>query len=383
VGCKHSDPQDPAALPITRQRRAYRSHAQRDRHTRRRSAAAARRRTHRRAAAPASKIILLGVLRRHVLGLASATDFARTWSTGSSGPGDRVLDVGCGTGYFTRMMAEAVTFAGPAMGVDPSREAIARARRLTRVANCAFSEGIAQALDAPDGSFDVVVSSLVVHHLPDTLRPPALREMVHLLPPGGRVLIADSRPPTSRIGRHLIGPFTSPAMQNNPVHLLDRMVREAGFEQVRNGDVQPWIRYVQGMKPTGAPQARPRASPTMAPRARNAWPRLSRIRPANDRETSRNDGNGSSIESAGQEPDLGIAAGSEIGSENTLKVETRVQIPLGLPGNAQVRRAVRRRLSRHSFPSRTRPTADHLPSLTCTQELAPEPSRSGSKRRHA
>ena len=69
------------------------------------------------------------------------------------------------------MMAEAVTFAGPAMGVDPSREAIARARRFTRVAKCAFSEGIAQPLDAPDGSYDVVVSSLVVHHLPDTLRP--------------------------------------------------------------------------------------------------------------------------------------------------------------------------------------------------------------------
>jgi hypothetical protein len=58
------------------------------------------------------------------------------------------------------------------MGVDSSREAIARARRLTRVANRAFSEGVAQALDAPDGSYDIVVSSLVVNHLPDTLRPP-------------------------------------------------------------------------------------------------------------------------------------------------------------------------------------------------------------------
>ena len=85
---------------------------------------------------------------------------------------------------FTRVMAEPVRSALTAMGMDPSREAIARARRLTRVANCAFSEGIAQALDAPDGSYDVVVSSLVVHHLPDTLRPPALREMVHVLPPG-------------------------------------------------------------------------------------------------------------------------------------------------------------------------------------------------------
>ena len=94
----------------------------------------------------------------------------------------------------------------------------------------------------------------MVHHLPKTLRPPALGEIVRVLRPRGRVLnIADFRSPTSRIGRHLIGPFTSPALQNNPVHLLDGMVREAGFEQVRNGDVHPWIRYVQGMKPTSAP----------------------------------------------------------------------------------------------------------------------------------
>jgi hypothetical protein len=63
----------------------------------------------------------------------------------------------------------------------------------------------------------------------------------------------------------------------------------------------------------------------------------SRIRPANDRETSGNDGNGRSIESAGQAPDSGIAAGSEIDPENTLKVETRVRTPLGLQAKAQVR----------------------------------------------
>jgi hypothetical protein len=38
------------------------------------------------------------------------------------------------------------------------------------------------------------------------------------------------------------------------------------------------------------------------------------------------------MESAGQEPDSRIVAGSEIGPENTLKVETRVRTPLGLPG---------------------------------------------------
>ena len=64
--------------------------------------------------------------------------------------------------------------------------------------------------------------------------------------------------------------------------------------------------------------------------ASNRCPRSSRIRPANDRETSRNDRNGWSIESAGQQPDSAIAAGSEIGPDNTLKVETRVRTPLGL-----------------------------------------------------
>jgi ubiquinone/menaquinone biosynthesis C-methylase UbiE len=137
--------------------------------------------------------------------------------------------------------------------VDPSREVIARARRLTRVANCSFSEGTAEALDVPDGSYDVVVSSMMIHHLPETLRPQAIREMFRVLCPGGRVLVADFRPPTSRIGRYLIGPVISSAMLSNPVHLLDPMIREAGFEQVRSGDIPPWIRYVQPAKPTSAP----------------------------------------------------------------------------------------------------------------------------------
>lgn len=179
--------------------------------------------------------------------------FTRLAALSGTRPADRVLDVGCGTGYFTRVMAEAVTSAGTALGVDPSREVIARARRLTRRANCSFSEGIAETLDAPNGSYDVVVSSLMIHHLPETMRPQAISEMFRVLRPGGRVLIADFRPRTSRIGRHLIGLVTSPAMQKNPVHLLDPMVREAGFEQVRSGDLHPWILYVQAVKPTSAP----------------------------------------------------------------------------------------------------------------------------------
>jgi ubiquinone/menaquinone biosynthesis C-methylase UbiE len=176
--------------------------------------------------------------------------FARLAAASGARPGDRVLDVGCGSGYFTRVMAKAVAPAGTAQGVDPSGEAITRARSLTRLANCTFSDGVAEALDAPDGSYDVVVSSLTMHHLPETLRPQAIREMFRVLRHGGSVLIADSRRPATRVGRHLMSRH-SPAMANNPVDLIETMVREAGFEQLRCGDLRPWMHYVQARKPAG------------------------------------------------------------------------------------------------------------------------------------
>jgi hypothetical protein len=58
--------------------------------------------------------------------------------------------------------------------------------------------------------------------------------------------------------------------------------------------------------------------------------------------------------------DSGIAAGSEIGPENTLKVETRVRTPLGLPAKAQVRRPVE---SAQSLNAVVRATHVPLPSL--------------------
>jgi ubiquinone/menaquinone biosynthesis C-methylase UbiE len=177
--------------------------------------------------------------------------FTRLAAASGARPGDRVLDVGCGTGYFTRVMAEAVAPDGSAHGVDPSAESIAQAERLTRLANCTFSGGIAEALDAPDGVYDVVVTSLMIHHLPEALRPRAIGEMFRVLRPGGSVLVADSRPPATPIGRYLVRAH-SPAMAENPVDLVAPMVREAGFEQLRSGDLRPWIHYVQALKPAGA-----------------------------------------------------------------------------------------------------------------------------------
>ena len=66
------------------------------------------------------------------------------------------------------------------------------------------------------------------------------------------MLIAEFQLPAKGIRRRLMGPMISPVMRHNPVHLLEPMVQEAGFEQIRSGNLAPWTRYVQAVKPTKA-----------------------------------------------------------------------------------------------------------------------------------
>jgi ubiquinone/menaquinone biosynthesis C-methylase UbiE len=190
--------------------------------------------------------VFFGGRRRRVFGRLAAQSGAR--------PEHRVLDVGCGTGYFTRMMAQAVAPGGTAHGVDPSVEAISHAKRTTRLDNCTFATGVAEALDAPDGSYDIVVSSLMIHHLPEALRPRAASEMFRVLRPGGSVLVAEFRPPASRIGRRVIKALTGHhTMAENRVDLLEPMIRAAGFDQLCSGGIRPWTYYIQARKPAAGP----------------------------------------------------------------------------------------------------------------------------------
>ncbi|MGW1621184.1 class I SAM-dependent methyltransferase [Streptomyces sp. NPDC002172] len=100
----------------------------------------------------------------------------------------------------------------------------------------------------PDDSFDAVVTSLMLHHLPEGLRPAALREMRRVLRPGGRLPVVEFRPPRSRLGRHLVHGGVGHVMSHNRVDLLGDLVTDAGFEIHGHGDVRPWLTYVQAAR---------------------------------------------------------------------------------------------------------------------------------------
>ena len=166
--------------------------------------------------------------------------------------GQRVLDVGCGTGYFARMLAQAVGADGLVVGVDASPEMIAYAsRRAGRTRNCQFQVGTAESLGFPAGHFDAVVSSLFIHHLPEDLQVTALREMRRVLRPGGTLLVADAQIP--RAGRwHLLAAITGHLHMAQMVPQLEPLAAQADFAEIRSGEAPPWLRYIQAVKSADA-----------------------------------------------------------------------------------------------------------------------------------
>src|SRR2546423_8910061 len=68
-----------------------------------------------------------------------------------AGPGDRVLDVGCGSGYLAGLAAARVAPGGSVVGIDASEEMVAYARRAVGTESCRFEVGTAQALPFADG----------------------------------------------------------------------------------------------------------------------------------------------------------------------------------------------------------------------------------------
>jgi ubiquinone/menaquinone biosynthesis C-methylase UbiE len=147
--------------------------------------------------------------------------------------GDRVLDVGCGTGEVT-LAAKARAKHGQVYGIDPAPEMIAVAGRKAarKKLEIDFRVGVIEALPFPDSSIDVVTSSLMMHHLPENLKVRGLAEIYRVLKPGGRLLIADFMRPTGSFTNHLLIVFTRHQRLQKGIEDLQALLQNAGFGQV-------------------------------------------------------------------------------------------------------------------------------------------------------
>jgi ubiquinone/menaquinone biosynthesis C-methylase UbiE len=154
-------------------------------------------------------------------------------------PGDSVLDVGSSSGYLTGRLAAAVGPSGRVTGVDPSKPAIAYARRHAR-SGMTYTVGVAQDLGLPDASFDIVTCTLAMHHIPARQRQAAFAEMYRVTRPGGRLLTADLAP-LLRFGRQR-------EPQASAADPLRDLAATAGYLVDSAGQL-PLLRYIVAVRP--------------------------------------------------------------------------------------------------------------------------------------
>lgn len=155
-------------------------------------------------------------------------------------PGERVLDVACGTGVVARLAADRVGPSGTvaALDLNPAMLSVARSLPSTRAA-IRWYETSAESIPLPDDAFDVVLCQLGLQFVAD--KSAALREMRRVLAPGGRVLVT-TPPPNAffdaldeAMTRHVgsdAGAFVRMVFSLNDPAIIERLFRDARFADV-------------------------------------------------------------------------------------------------------------------------------------------------------
>jgi len=171
-------------------------------------------------------------------------------------PGEKVLDVGCGTGSLAIAARRRVSASGTVAGIDPAPEMVARARQkaVSASSDVRFETAVIESLPFDSGEFDVVLSSLMIHHLPKRIRPAAFAEVHRVLKPSGRFLAVDFKPPSGAVGRFFTSLGFGHRMTRNDICNNIPMLEAAGFRVQSEGPTRSWmLSYILlGKAPTAA-----------------------------------------------------------------------------------------------------------------------------------
>jgi SAM-dependent methyltransferase len=166
-------------------------------------------------------------------------------------PGDRVLDVACGTGIVARLAAQRLSGTGRVVGVDVSAPMLAVAREVAP--EIEWRAGDASALPLLDGEqFDVVVSQQGLQFFPD--RAAAAREMRRALAPDGRVAVSTWRSDAAfpvllelrRVAERHVGAVVDRRHGFGEAGRVEALLLDAGFSDVRSKTVSRSIRFDDG-----------------------------------------------------------------------------------------------------------------------------------------
>ena len=139
--------------------------------------------------------------------------------------GSLIVDVGCGTGRFCEPLAE--RFSARVLGVDPSEQMLAEARKKSNGDRVEFRRSSAEALPLTSASADMVLMSMVLHHLPDLGA--AVRECRRVLRSGGHVCVRTITRDGDFPHRHFF-PMTDAEIPAR--HHIESTFAAAGFSMV-------------------------------------------------------------------------------------------------------------------------------------------------------
>ena len=148
-------------------------------------------------------------------------------------PGQQVLDLGCGTATLTVMLKQAypeATVTG--LDGDPAVLRIGRTKADSAGVVLTLDQGMAFELPYPDKSFDLLVSSLMFHHLSTQNKQRTMKEAFRVIRPGGSFWIVDFGPPQG-VWSRLISPFMAHLEEVSELHkgLLLSMMHLAGLKE--------------------------------------------------------------------------------------------------------------------------------------------------------